>query len=103
MYKPRVGDRVYMTDNSDDSKRNILGIIKHISLDLIAFEADEFIHGHHCDGKCKAGHGWFVSSDQLTPAFASDAELKAHKKQQIINKMKYLNTKFENRKGSYDF
>ena len=44
-----------------------VGTVKVAASTIIGVEFDERANGHSCDGKCKYGHGWWVSADGLQP------------------------------------
>ena len=95
----KVGDRVacpkwYARDICYGTICEASGNSVGVSLDSYS------AHRHNCAGHCVMGHGWYFSASDLK--LVTSAPVKT-KKDLIIEKIKYLQTKFEERKKTYDF
>jgi hypothetical protein len=90
MVKLRVGDTVKV-----DVLDRGLGVIKYIDSDgSYAVEHEKKSNSlHNCYRHCKNNTGWWYHIGELT--FVSRGKQSPY--QEVINKIKYLNEKFDNR------
>ncbi len=104
MHTFKVGDRVRRNNISDDNPEGdgndvpfgTTGVIEEITDDNIYYTQNirVLFDGHD---ECWAGdYGWWIRPDCIEHLVPQTAEAK---QQQVINKIKYLNDKFNNRKS----
>ena len=77
------------------------GVVVHINSHSIGVRhLKHNDHMHDCARLCEMGYGWYYSPSNLK---VLKKAVPKTKQELIIEKIKYLQTKFEERKKTYDF